>query len=147
MCCEDDAPWPEGPECRVGEPVRSSERRKTILVAEDEASIREVARIALEGHGYRVLMAADGEEALALLERHGPEIDLVVTDLVMPRLGGVELRREASRLAPHVRFLLTTGYGQRDVPAVGGQRAHEAPLQKPWTIEELRRRVRDLLEE
>ncbi len=120
---------------------------ETILIAEDEASIREVARAALEGHGYTVLLAADGEEALALLERHGSEIDLVVADLVMPRLGGSELRREAHRLAPEVRFLLTTGYAERDVPVLGPERPHEAPLlQKPWTVQQLRARVREALD-
>ena len=118
-----------------------------VLVAEDEGPIREVARAALESHGYSVLLAADGKEALALLERRGSEIDLVVADLVMPRLGGAELRREARRLAPRVRFLLTTGYAERDVPVVGPERPHEAPvLQKPWTVQQLRARVREVLD-
>ena len=120
---------------------------ETILIAEDEAPIREVARAALESYGYTVLLAADGVEALTLLERHGAEIDLVVTDLVMPRLGGSELRREAHQLAPDVRFLLTTGYAERDVPATGSGRPHEAPLlQKPWTVQQLRARVREALD-
>ena len=140
-----------------GEPVRQTEPEEstvqpgggseTILIAEDEASIREVARAALEDHGYTVLLAGDGEEALALLESHSSEIDLVVTDIVMPKLGGSELRREAHRLTPEVRFLLTTGYAERDVPAVGAERPHEAPvLQKPWTVQELRARVREVLD-
>ena len=120
---------------------------ETILVAEDEAAIREVARAALEHHGYTVLLARDGEEALDLLELHTGEIDLVITDLVMPRLGGSELRREARRVAPEVRFLLTTGYAERDVPAVGSEQPHDAPLlQKPWTVQELRARVREVLD-
>ena len=140
-----DAEPPAEAEATTAQPGSGAE---TVLVAEDEASIREVARAALESHGYTVLLAADGEEALALLERHGAEIDLVVTDLVMPRLGGAELRREARRLAPEVRFLLTTGYAERDVPALGLDRPHEAPLlQKPWTVQELRTRVREVLDE
>ena len=140
-----------------GEPAREAEPEtaqtaprggsETILVAEDEASIREVARAALEDHGYRVLLARDGEEALALLEGRPGEIDLVITDLVMPRLGGSELRREARRLAPEVRFLLTTGYADQEVPVVGPEQAPEAPvLQKPWTVQELRARVREVLD-
>ncbi len=129
---------------QVAEPRGGTE---TILVAEDEASIREVARAALEGHGYTVMLAADGEEALALLRDHGSEIDLVVTVMVMPKLGGSELRREASRLAPEVRFLLTTGYAARDVPAMGSEHPPEAPLlEKPWTVQELRARVREALD-
>ena len=132
------------PEEEVAEPAGGSE---TILIAEDEASIREVARAALEGHGYEVLLAADGEEALELLHRHGSAIDLVVADLVMPRLGGSELRREARRLAPEVRFLITTGYAERDVPSIDPGRPLETPvLQKPWTVQDLRARVREILD-
>ena len=132
------------PEDVVVEPAGGSE---TILIAEDEASIREVARAALEGHGYEVLLAADGEEALEQLHRHGSAIDLVVADLVMPRLGGSELRREASRLVPEVRFLITTGYAARDVPAIDPDRPLETPvLQKPWTVQDLRARVREILD-
>ena len=82
-----------------------------------------------------------------MLQRHASEIDLVVTDIVMPRLGGSELRREAHRFAPEVRFLLTTGYAERDVLAIGPQQPPEAPLlQKPWTVQELRARVREVLD-
>lgn len=127
--------------------ARAGGGSETVLIAEDDDSIRELAQAALESHGYRVLVAADGEEALALLERRGGEIDLVVTDLVMPRLGGSELRREARRLAPAVRFLLTTGHGERDVLSAGSAPGHDAPLlQKPWTVQELCTQVREVLD-
>jgi PAS domain S-box-containing protein len=120
---------------------------ETILIAEDEDSIREVARVALEDHGYTVLLAGDGEEALSLVERHGSDIDLVVTDVVMPKLSGAGLYREARRLAPEVRFLLTTGYAERDVPAMGPELPPEVPLlQKPWTLQDLRAAVREILD-
>jgi CheY-like chemotaxis protein len=132
------------PELAVGRAAGGSE---TVLVAEDEASIREVAKTALQGCGYTVLLAADGEEALSLLEHHGSAIDLVVTDLIMPRLGGAELRRAARRLAPEVRFLVTTGYAELDASVGGVEGAEEAPvLQKPWTVQELRARVREVLD-
>jgi PAS domain S-box-containing protein len=136
--------WEVEPSRAAVQPGVGSE---TILVVEDEASIREVARAALEGHGYTVLLAGDGKEALAVLERHGREIDLVVTDLVMPRLGGSELLREAHKMVPEVRFLLTTGYAKSDVMPAGSEHTPEAPLlQKPWTVQELRARVRELLD-
>jgi PAS domain S-box-containing protein len=139
-----DAARETPPEMTAALPEGGSE---TILVAEDEASIRKVARAALEDHGYTVLLARDGEEALDLLERRAGEIDLVITDLVMPRLGGAELRREARRVAPEVRFLLTTGYAEREVSPVGLKPPHDAPmLQKPWTVQELRARVREVLD-
>jgi PAS domain S-box-containing protein len=128
----------------AAEPRGGSE---TILIAEDEMPIREMARSALEEHGYSVLLAANGEEALGLLQRRGSEIDLVVSDVVMPRLGGAELRRAARRLTPEVRFLLTTDYADRDVAALGTEHPLERPvLQKPWTVQELRARVREVLD-
>ena len=141
----DGEPRPEEEVEEVGKaPRRGTE---TILIAEDEAPIREVARAALEGHGYSVLLAADGEEALALLRGHASEIDLVVADLVMPKLGGSELRRAARRLAPDVRFLLTTGYVESEVPPAWLEQPRQEPmLQKPWTIQELRARVRQALD-
>ncbi|MFQ5349498.1 MAG: response regulator [Thermoanaerobaculia bacterium] len=120
---------------------------ETVLIAEDEEAIRELARAALENHGYTVLLAGDGEEALALLERHGSTIDLVVSDLVMPRRGGAELRRAARRLVPDVRFLLTTGYAELEAQPVGAEPPREAPvLLKPWTGAKLRARVREVLD-
>jgi len=117
------------------------EAAPTVLVVEDEEGVRLVARQALANAGYRVIEAADGQEALELLAGH-PEVELVVSDVVMPRVGGGELLRRARRSAPGLRFLLTTGYA-----AVGAQRIAGAPvLVKPWTPEQLMNRVRELLQ-
>ena len=81
-----------------------------MLVVEDEASVRHLCARILEGEGYRVLTAGDGLEALAMLEAAGPEIQLVISDLMMPRLDGFQLSATlASRLtAPPVIFI--SGY-------------------------------------
>src|SRR6266851_649693 len=89
------------------EPPRGHE---TILFAEDEAALRKVAKQTLEKLGYQVLLAADGEEALQLFYAHESEIDLVVSDSVMPRIDGIEVYEALKRHEPPIRFLLVSGY-------------------------------------
>jgi CheY-like chemotaxis protein len=117
---------------------------ETILIAEDEEALRRVATRALEQLGYRVLTAADGQEALVLYHAHADEIDLVISDSVMPRLGGIAfhetLRREGSR----VRFLLASGYAPDDRGRHGD--VGVPFLAKPWTLSELTAKVREVLD-
>jgi CheY-like chemotaxis protein len=88
---------------------------ETILVAEDEASIRRATRRMLEQYGYTVLLAADGEEALELFRAHEGEIDLVITDLVMPKLGGRQVYDTLRREEKSVPVVFTSGYSEHDV--------------------------------
>jgi signal transduction histidine kinase/DNA-binding response OmpR family regulator len=85
-------------------------RDETILLVEDEAMVLGVIRAMLEDLGYRVLTAADGEEALAVYERHRGQIALVLTDVVMPRMGGVELFQALKAQDRGVKVMMTTGY-------------------------------------
>jgi CheY-like chemotaxis protein len=81
---------------------------ETILVAEDEASVRELVRTVLTRLGYRVVVAADGQEALAAAERERP--DLLLSDVIMPNLGGPELARRVRALYPDLPILFMSGY-------------------------------------
>jgi CheY-like chemotaxis protein len=104
-----------------------------------------VARRTLEAAGYRVLDAADGAEGLALFRAHAADIQLVVSDIVMPRMGGPELYQAVRRESP-VPFMLMTGYADLEIQS---RVALDPPLpviHKPWTGEDLLRRVRDALE-
>ena len=83
---------------------------ETILFAEDEETIRNFTAAFLSQLGYRVLPAADGLEAIALAKRHAAEIDLLITDIVMPRLGGRELAEELRRSMPGLKILFISGY-------------------------------------
>jgi CheY-like chemotaxis protein len=117
---------------------------ETILLVEDEPALRRAATRVLARSGYTVVTASDGREALELLERDGRP-DLIITDVVMPRLGGNELIRELRQRGQHLRVLFTSGYPGRG----DGLEALEPGfpfLTKPWTIPELLGAVRDALD-
>jgi len=115
----------------------------TILLVEDEAPIRAATALALREHGYTVMEAADGEEALGIARNHGDEIDLVISDVVMPRLGGPELYRILMEEGLTLRFLFTTGYAAHDA---AHRVAPAVPVfYKPWSASELIDRVAELL--
>ncbi len=111
-----------------------------------EALFRRAARLALERFGYTVVPAEDGERALELLRESEPRVDLVVADVVMPRMGGPELRRTLREEGRDVPFLLMSGYAERDFKGVGESSSDMPFLNKPWTIEELVRKVRRVLD-
>src|SRR5690606_27500699 len=101
-----------------------------VLLVEDEDLVRELARETLSGFGYRVLATRDGVEALAAVEAH-PEVALVVSDVVMPNLGGLELADELQRRRPDLPVLLVSGY-TRDVARVAAEQAlGQVVLTKP----------------
>jgi len=119
--------------------------KETILVVEDEEAIRRSAKRALEQLGYTVLLAEDGAVALAIL-RAGRSVDLVVSDSVMPRLGGAELYQRLRDEGIRIPFLLASGYSAHEAGA-GAHPRHDLPfLPKPWTLNELTRKVRELLD-
>jgi PAS domain S-box-containing protein len=117
---------------------------ETILVVEDEDAIRTTARRVLSGQGYRVITARDGQEGLDVLRRDAA-IDLVITDLVMPRMGGAELSQLARSAGVRAPFLFTTGYPSV-AGAAGGTPADGALLPKPWLPDDLLVKVRELLD-
>ena len=119
---------------------------ETVLVVEDEEIVRSLVRELLEGLGYTVVDARDGEEALAVLNRSSSAIDLVVTDLVMPRMSGRDLARRVAELRPETAVLLVSGYAGDTVTAEGPLEPGTAFLEKPFTGAELAAKVRDLLD-
>jgi signal transduction histidine kinase len=116
---------------------------ETVLVAEDEPLVRDLIRRALWERGYRVLVARDGEEALAIARAHTGVIEALVTDVAMPLMAGPELARRIRDLCPGIRVLFVSGY--RDDPRIAeGVGASAEFLGKPFTTEELATRVRRL---
>jgi hypothetical protein len=109
----------------------------TVLVAEDEPGVRGPVRRLLMAHGFEVLAAADGEEALALAAAHPGDIHLLLTDVVMPNIGGAELARRLRAARPGLRVLFMTGYSAEAVASHGILAPDSALLQKPFTTEEL----------
>ena len=124
-------------------PPRGSER---VLVVEDEPLVRNLARTILERQGYAVVTCASGGEALAVLaDSSGGAFDLMMTDMVMPGMGGRELVERVRAQRPQLRVLFTSGYAE-------DSRAPESALPlaqflgKPYSVQELARRVRELLD-
>jgi PAS domain S-box-containing protein len=118
---------------------------ETILLVEDEDAIRRAAKRLLEKVGYTVLLAADGEEALDVFGRYETDIDLVITDLVMPHIGGLELHDTLRDQGKSVRFLFTSGYAG-DAEGNGSLDPSLPFVHKPWDVDELLHRVRGLLD-
>ncbi len=119
---------------------------ETILFAEDEDSVRAVAVAALQRHGYRVLSAANGEDALLVATEFQEHIDLLLTDAVMPRMNGRELAEKVMLIRPTIRVLFASGYTD-DESLLRGIRTDELSfLQKPFTATDLVRRVRSVLD-
>jgi len=112
---------------------------RTVLFAEDMEEIRAVSCAALQQHGYTVLAACDGFEALSLARDHRDPIDLLITDVMMPRLGGPDLCRALKDCHPEARVLFISGYPADEL----GEAA--SFLQKPFTPRVLLRRVSELL--
>jgi len=119
---------------------------ETILLVEDEDSVRELAREVLEARGYRILEAANGIEALRTAAAHQGRIDLLVTDVVMPRMGGGELAEKLAAMRPGVRVLFVSGYTDDSVIRHGVKERSSAFLQKPFGLDAFVARVREVLD-
>jgi CheY-like chemotaxis protein len=120
--------------------------KETILLVEDEDGVREVARETLQLYGYRVLEARDGMEALAIAERVQDPIDLLLTDVVMPHLSGGQLVQCLAGSRPSLRVLFMSGYPDDAVFRNGLLPAGAEFVQKPFSLEGLARRVREVLD-
>jgi len=117
-------------------------RAGTILIAEDEPFVRELAERALRHAGHDVLTAADGSDALATFTEHADRIDAIVSDMMMPQMSGKELARRLAALRPDVRILFISGFAE-DAEGLTGPNTHF--LHKPFTATELIEGVDDLL--
>ena len=120
---------------------------ETILLVEDEEMVRRAGRRILEKHGYHVLQASDGAEAMLLLRQRGSEIALVVSDVVMPRMGGRELYASLREEGFTMPFLFTSGYTDRMSSDTVALDPSVPVLPKPWTWTELTASVRAALDE
>lgn len=125
----------------------ASRGSETILLVEDEPGIRDVAGDFLQRQGYVVLTAMDGNEALRIAEGHEDLIHLLVTDMVMPKIGGKELAHRLRGLRPQIKVLFMSGYPEH--PALGSEQVdpQTTVLQKPFLLDTLAQTVRTLLDQ
>ena len=132
---------------RAAEPKARSVGGETILVVEDDDTVRHALAIQLGGLGYRVIEAADGPQALAKLAEADEPVDLLVTDMVLPRgMTGPQLAEAGRRLLPDLRVLYTSGHA-RDMAGILDQADLDRdPLRKPYQMTELARMVRKILD-
>jgi signal transduction histidine kinase len=118
---------------------------EVVLLVEDEDAVRKLTRMVLEESGYQVLDTRNGREALSLCEAHEGRIDLIVTDVVMPELGGRQLAEAAQKLRPGLKVIFMSGHTQ-DVILKEGIEKGAAFLQKPFTPAGLAQKVRETLD-
>lgn len=119
---------------------------ETILVVEDEDNVRVMARQLLRTYGYQVLESASGEEALRLAEQHAGQIDLLLTDVVMPRMNGRDLSEMLRSRHPGLKVLYMSGYSREAIVQHAVLEPETPYIQKPFTPEAMAARVRSVLD-
>jgi nitrogen-specific signal transduction histidine kinase/DNA-binding NarL/FixJ family response regulator len=119
---------------------------ETILLVEDEANLRYLARQYLEKQGYRVIEAADGAVAMQIAVAHEGIIHLLLTDVIMPGMNGRELAQRISEIRPNVKILYMSGYTENVIGHNGTLEAGVRLLQKPFNLRDLKSKVREVLD-
>jgi CheY-like chemotaxis protein len=135
-----------GPEAAVGTAQQRMPRvgTETLLLVEDEAAVRASVRRLLEWHGYTVLEARNGADALRIYEANESRIDLILTDIVMPEMSGHELIERLRARRPDLRVLFMSGYTERAFTST--MPSGTGFVEKPFTVETLMRRLREVLD-
>jgi two-component system, cell cycle sensor histidine kinase and response regulator CckA len=136
-----EVPVPE----RLDEPVESATNGETILLVEDETAVREPAAEYLSQCGYKVLKAANGQQALDLVHKYNGRIDLLLTDIVMPKMSGVELSEKISSIHPETRVAFMSGYS-RDLLSNRELQPNCVLLKKPFQLKALGQCIRQVLD-
>jgi CheY-like chemotaxis protein len=133
---------------RAGRPVERGvlSGTETILVGEDEDALRKIAAEFLKTMGYRVITAKNGEEALALFRESSGEIDLVLMDIAMPGMGGLDVYHEIKKIKPDIAALFMTGYSLETSGLGAVQKQGISAIRKPFTMAGLDRKIREMLE-
>jgi two-component system, cell cycle sensor histidine kinase and response regulator CckA len=121
------------------------EGTETVLLVEDEDSVRQLVAETLASRGYKVIQAENGEEALKLVASSPETIHLMITDVVMPGMSGRELARELLKLRPQSKVMFLSGYSEDAVLNQGVLEPETAFLQKPFTLQHLARKVREII--
>jgi CheY-like chemotaxis protein len=135
------------PAAKVDTTVAESSGTGTVLLVEDEETVRSMARTCLEMSGYRVIEARDGVEALHLVRSLTGTIDLLLTDVVMPFMTGPELAEQVTAFFPRIKVLYMSGYSDREFEDASVTPSAGNYLQKPFSPRVLTAKLRELSEE
>jgi signal transduction histidine kinase len=119
---------------------------EVLLLVEDDALVRRAARRTLERHGYQVLVASKGSDALEICEQHEGQIELMLTDLVMPNMTGNQLAEKVSKILPEMKVLYMSGHALQSMMHHGLVKHDAQYLQKPFTPEGMLRKIREVLD-
>ncbi len=134
------------PESVMPQPRQVEHGSETVLVVDDDTDIRKVLKRALTFAGYDVLIAATGAEAIETLAQHGPRVRLLLTDVMMPGIGGRELAERVRAAHPAVRILFSSGYAENAIAHHGVLAEGVQFIAKPYTLQALTRKVREVLD-
>ncbi|MBD3226452.1 MAG: PAS domain S-box protein [Caldithrix sp.] len=137
----------DNPKPRKKEKATALQGRETILLAEDDAGVRDFTQSILNNYGYTVLSAANGEEALRLYDQHGDKIDLLLTDVVMPLMNGKELADRLLQKNKTLKILFFSGYTNGAVPEEDLLQQGHGFIQKPYSHGQLAKKIRRILDE
>ena len=119
---------------------------KTILLVEDEVAVRRSTRQFLSLNGYTVIEAGNGVEALQNSREYPGKIDLLVTDVVMPQMGGAQVAEALAMERPMTKILFVSGYAENTILQHGVIDVSQGFLQKPFTLKQLARKIREILD-
>jgi two-component system, cell cycle sensor histidine kinase and response regulator CckA len=119
---------------------------ETVLLVEDEAALRQPAREFLSSKGYTVIEATDGDDALRIAKNYTGRIDLMITDVIMPHMGGAQLAETLAEKRPQMKVLFVSGYAENTILGHGPIDVMTQFLQKPFSLEELARKIRTVLD-
>ena len=121
--------------------------KESILIVEDEIQVRDVAAETLQSIGYTIFEASNGHEAMEVLNKNQFNFDLVITDVVMPGMGGKELAENIQKIKPELKILFTSGYTEQKIENDGGRLLNGINfLHKPYSIYDLSEKVRKVIE-
>ena len=122
-------------------------KKELILIIDDEETVRNLVMEILERYGYRTLLAEDGEEGVELYKKHGDAIKLIIIDMIMPKLGGLETFLILKDINPSVKALLSTGYSHSERVQEILNSGVKGFIKKPYNMNELLIEVRKVIEE
>lgn len=121
-------------------------QNETLLVVEDDDSVREFSIRMLKSLGYNVLSAPDGQKALELFKSQPPQINMVITDMIMPKMTGAQFVEAVRQIDKDIKIMLVSGYGPADTEEGLALSQSVAFFQKPYTRDQLSKKIREVLD-